>query len=133
MMRSHLLAVCLLVGVGCGGGGDGYREPSNNPTGPNTPNPNTPNNPPSNNASVGVQDNQYSPETVNITTGTTVVWTWAAGNYAAHSVTFNDGNTSSASKTSGTHQRTFQSAGTFSYYCEVHGTAMTGSVVVTAP
>jgi plastocyanin len=80
-----------------------------------------------------VQDNEYNPATVNITTGTTVVWTWASGNYNQHSVTFNDGVTSSTSKMSGTHSRTFQSAGTFSYYCDVHGTTMAGSVVVTAP
>ena len=130
-MRSHILAVCVLVCAACGGGSDGYTPPTNNnPTGPSTPN--NPN-PPSNNTSVAVQDNQYDPGTVNITTGTTIVWTWAAGNYAQHSVTFNDGNGSSAAKTTGTHQRTFQSAGTFTYYCEVHGTAMSGSVVVTAP
>lgn len=80
-----------------------------------------------------MQDNSYSPSTANITTGTTVTWTWSGGNYAQHSVTFNDGVNSAAAKMSGTHSRTFATAGTFGYYCTVHGTGMSGSVVVTAP
>ena len=131
-MRSRLV-ILLSLCVACGGGSDGREEPTNTPTGPNPPSTPTNPNPPTNNASVAVQDNQYSPATVNITTGTTVVWTWASGNYAQHSVTFNDGNGSAAAKMSGTHERTFQSAGTFTYYCDVHGTGMAGSVVVAAP
>lgn len=134
-MRRELVAAFLLVCVGCGGGGDGYKDPVNpNPPGPGTPStPSNPNpNPPAGDQ-VTVQDNSYSPATVNITTGTTVTWTWAAGNYSQHSVTFNDGNGSSGTKTSGTHTRSFATAGTFGYYCDVHGTGMSGTVVVTAP
>lgn len=136
-MRRELCSAFLLVCLACGGGGgsDGNEEPENqNPTGPNTPTPTTPTTPttPANDQ-VSVQDNSYSPATVTVTPGTTVTWTWSSSNYASHSVTFNDGNESSAAKTSGTHQRTFTNAGTFTYYCEVHGTGMSGSVVVKAP
>lgn len=132
-MRRELSAAALLVCLACGGGSGGYEEPTNqNPTGPSTPStPAPPGTPPNN--QVTVQDNSYSPATVNVTTGTTVTWTWATGNYAAHSVTFSDGANSSTAKTSGTHDRTFSAAGTFGYYCEVHGTGMSGTVVVTAP
>ena len=132
-MRRKLFAAGLMACLACGGGSDGYTEPENqNPTGPSTPNtPATPTSPA--NDEVSVQDNSYSPATVNVTTGTTVTWTWSGGNYSQHSVTFNDGVNSAAARMSGTHTRTFPTAGTFGYYCDVHGTGMSGSVVVTAP
>ena len=132
-MRRELFAAGLLACFACGGGSDGYTEPENqNPTGPSTPStPTTPTTPA--NDQVTVLDNSYSPATANVTTGTTVTWTWSGGNYAQHSVTFSDGVTSSSAQMSGTHQRTFAAAGTFGYYCSVHGTGMSGTAVVTAP
>ena len=130
-MRRHVLAMSFAAYlVACGGGG------GTNPTGtPNTPGgPNVPGTPapPAAPNQVQVQDNQYTPASVTVTTGTTVTWTWATGNYGAHSVTFADGDNSGA-KVSGTHQRTFSNAGTFAYQCSVHGASMSGTVVVTAP
>lgn len=137
-MRRELATGLLMVALaGCGGGGGGgddYKAPGT-PTGPSTPtsptNP-TPTNP-SNSASVTVSDNEYNPASTNVSTGTVVTWTWAQGNYTTHSVTFADGTGSAPAQMSGTHTRTFSTAGTYNYQCSVHGAAMSGSVVVTAP
>lgn len=132
-LATGLLVVALAgCGGGGGGGGDDYEAPGN-PTGPSTPtNPTTPTNP-SNSTTVTVSDNEYNPASTSVTTGTTVTWNWAAGNYASHSVTFADGNGSAPAQMSGTHTRTFSAAGTYNYQCSVHGAGMSGSVVVTAP
>jgi plastocyanin len=62
-----------------------------------------------------------------VATGTKVTWTWIGS--TAHSVTFDDGVTS-ATQTSGSFNRTFDTAGSYPYHCKVHGTAMSGTVVV---
>ena len=77
---------------------------------------------------VRVGDNNYIPATVTVSTGETITWTWQGSN--AHSVTFNNG-PASATQISGTFQTSFPTAGTYTYYCVVHGsTAMSGSVIV---
>ena len=76
---------------------------------------------------IDVTDNRYSPSATTVPVGTTVTWTWKGVN--SHSVTFDDGPTSTK-QTAGSFQRTFPSAGTFRYHCLVHGTAMAGSVTV---
>ena len=44
---------------------------------------------------------------------------------------FDDGsNISSGSQSSGTFSRTFTAAGTYKYHCTIHGSAMSGQVVV---
>ncbi|MGH7637979.1 MAG: cupredoxin domain-containing protein [Gemmatimonadaceae bacterium] len=136
MMRRALasgLFMIALAGCGGGGGGDDYQPNPTGPGTPNNPNPTNPNPNPSNSASVTVSDNEYNPATTNVTPGTTVTWSWAQGNYVSHSVTFADGTGSSAAQTTGTHSRTFATAGTYNYQCSVHGAAMAGSVVVAAP
>jgi hypothetical protein len=64
--------------------------------------------------------------------GSEVTWTWRGG--TQHNVTFEDGNGSSSSQTSGTHDRTFSATGTFRYRCTLHSgnftSGMVGSVVV---
>lgn len=79
-------------------------------------------------ASVQVNGNAFSPNLVNLARGGTVVWLWA-DTTSLHDVTFNDPLLSSATKNSGSHSVTFQSAGTFNYACTVHP-GMTGSIVV---
>jgi plastocyanin len=81
-------------------------------------------------ASVSVDDIFYAPASVTIGVGDTVTWTWAGS--LPHTVTANDGSFASAQQTSGTFAHTFNTAGTFGYVCQVHGTAMTGTVVVQA-
>ena len=63
---------------------------------------------------------------------TTAIWTWKGA--SQHNVTFEDGQTSSSTKSTGTHQRAFSASGTFRYRCTIHSSnfdsGMVGSVVV---
>ncbi|MGN6391288.1 MAG: cupredoxin domain-containing protein [Gemmatimonadales bacterium] len=80
-------------------------------------------------ATVTVGNNFYNPAQLTVAVGTTVTWQWAAGD-TTHSVTFDDGPTSNI-QNSGTFQRAFGTAGTFTYFCKVHGRAvMSGTVTV---
>jgi plastocyanin len=76
----------------------------------------------------------YAPATVDIAAGGTVTWTWAPGITMPHTVTSGDtppAFPSSPVQTSGTHQATFPTAGSFFYFCTVHGrTVMNGTVNV---
>jgi plastocyanin len=89
-------------------------------------------------ANVSITDNQYTPATVTINVGDTVTWT---DNGSAHSVTSDDGTSFDSSPNcpstclanGDTFSHTFSSAGSFGYHCRLHGSAMTGTVVVQAP
>ena len=90
--------------------------------------------------SVTVSNNTFSPDRVTVTRGGSVTWRWdsCSGDVygggetcVAHSVTFDDGSASAAPQSSGSFVRSFDTAGTFTYYCTAHGRAsMSGSVVV---
>ena len=75
----------------------------------------------------------YSPSTVTIDMGQPVCWTWT-GTAASHSVKADDGSfTSGEPASSGNFQHTFNTPGTYGYYCQVHGSltgGMRGTVVV---
>jgi plastocyanin len=91
--------------------------------------------------------NSFSPSAVSIRVGGTVRWTWQTG---IHSVTSGtpgaaDGQFCSLSGTPSaaacnsfgyatsppfTYEHTFGAAGTFPYFCTIHGAAMTGTVTV---
>jgi plastocyanin len=78
-------------------------------------------------------DNTFSPASVTVNVGESVTWTNSGGN---HNVVLSDGNVAlNAPSTGGwTVSRTFDQAGTFGYYCEIHrGVGMTGTVTVLAP
>ena len=114
-MKASLFAMAFLVGLaGCG---EGPVDTTARPT-----------------ASVRVQDNSFNPQAVNLKVGGTVTWQWVGMDY--HSVTFTNLNDSTGTPITsniqpvGTYQHTFPVAGTFSYYCLVHGGGMTGSVTV---
>ena len=69
-----------------------------------------------------------------VAVGSTVTWTWTATGSVAHSVE-SEGSSSFASSAiqSGegkTYSVTFNTPGTYSYDCAVHGTAMRGTIVV---
>jgi plastocyanin len=94
-------------------------------------------------SNVNIQDvadpaigGMFSPKTITISVGDTVQWTWTGS--SQHSVTADDGSFDSTIRTPPTapfmHQ--FNTAGTFVYYCQVHGgpggVGMSGTVIVQA-
>jgi plastocyanin len=76
--------------------------------------------------SIQVKDNFYSVTPDTVAVDDSVTWTWAGS--STHSVTFAAG-ASSATQSSGTFKRVFSPAGTYTYHCLVHGTAMSGVIV----
>ena len=121
----------------CGGGSSGYPTGSGNPNPPAPPGQPPP--PPgSTTNSILVQNNRFNPSSTTVPVGTTVTWTWDACNddgYGGqtcvdHNVTFDAGGTGSTTRSSGSYSRQFSAAGTFGYRCTVHGSAMTGQIVV---
>jgi plastocyanin len=130
-----LLSIGLAMAAACGGGGGGGST-----TGPN-PNPGGTGNPSGGvTNTINLADQAFNPASVTVPAGTTVTWAWPStctdgyGGYytcPTHSVVFDDGsNISSPTQASGTFVRTFSAAGTFKYHCAIHGTAMSGQIVV---
>jgi plastocyanin len=75
----------------------------------------------------------FSPATVDIAAGGTVTWTWAAANTMPHDVTSSDQPpkfSPSPIQTSGSFSHTFATAGSYPYFCTVHGQIMSGTVMV---
>ena len=61
----------------------------------------------------------------------TVTWTWTqSGTHAVHFVDSAIPNGPNISTSGAQHSVTFTQAGVFDYFCGVHGSAMTGTVVV---
>ena len=135
MRRTRLVGLAALVALGaaCSGG------PTDN--GGNNNQPNYPNNPggtPVLSANVSVNDNFYSPNSVNLSAGGTVTWTWVGDE--GHSVTPESSGsfspTAPVSFPPKTLAVTFATAGTYQYYCTAHGAdaygqqAMVGSIFV---
>jgi plastocyanin len=139
------LTVGALVLAACGGDATPRAVPTSpsptstaTQTGSPTPGQSTP---PSSGATVEIIDNEYRPAEVTVATGSTVIWRHAGT--AAHSVTAKDGsfdshpqcNTSvglsQCMQPGQTFPRLFNAPGRFEYICHIHGTLMTGVVVVT--
>jgi plastocyanin len=88
---------------------------------------------------ITVGNNFFNPRDPNINIGDTVKWTWASGS-VPHSVTsgvcnpacVSDGKFDSGTKSSGSFSHTFSTPGTFPYFCNVHLSAMKGSITVKA-
>ncbi len=80
-------------------------------------------------------DQRSGGSTTTIAVGTTVQWVWVSGFHSTTSGTCGatctpDGNWDSGAGSGMTFSKTFNQAGTFPYFCTVHGALMTGSVVV---
>ncbi len=107
----------------CGGG-------STDAVSPPPPPPPPPSPPPAPN-SVTVSSNQFNPSQLTVSAGTTVTWNFQTG---PHNVTFQDNQGNSGDHTNGSHDRTFNAAGTFRYRCTHHSSdftsGMSGSIVV---
>jgi plastocyanin len=75
-----------------------------------------------------------NPAVDSVAIGGTVTWTWDNNGATPHSVLSvgSPSFTSSAVQTAAgsTYQMTFPTAGVYHYQCSVHGTAMTGTIVV---
>lgn len=83
---------------------------------------------------VRVVDSSFREDTITIPVGTTVTWTHT-GQFP-HTVTADDGSFDSGNLSSGdTFRYTFDQAGSFAYYCSIHGgpggAGMAGTVIVT--
>ncbi|MEO8541052.1 MAG: plastocyanin/azurin family copper-binding protein [bacterium] len=82
------------------------------------------------NASVSIANFSFTPSTVSVNVGETVTWTNNQDG-VTHTVSsdsagvFDSGNLASGSS----FQKTFTTAGTFTYHCNIHST-MTGTVIV---
>jgi plastocyanin len=77
---------------------------------------------------VGATGNNYAPTPVTIHVGDTVRWTWNSG---SHSVTADDSSfDSGAGSSPKTFDQIFNTPGTFTYHCTVHGFAMSGRIIV---
>jgi plastocyanin len=82
-------------------------------------------------ASVSVGDNFFSPASVSVAVGDTV--SWRNNGQAQHSATANNGSFDTGVFGPGqSRSHTFNSAGTFSYFCTVHGQSQSGTVRVLA-
>ena len=113
--------LALSIGLcGCGGSKGSPTDPGN--TG-------YPQQPPAGNpvasATVEVQNNLFSPASVSLSAGGTVTWTWVG---SGHSVTSDGapGFSPTAPVSNAPHTLgpiTFSQAGTYQYYCSVHGTS----------
>jgi plastocyanin len=82
-------------------------------------------------ATVSIGDNFYAPPSVSIAVGDTV--TWANNGQAQHSATADNGSFDTGVFGPGSSRsETFNQAGTFSYFCTVHGQIQSGTVRVLA-
>ena len=108
-MRISVLCCIALIGtVGCGG---------SESTGPSASN------------AVNVRDNSFSPGAIAVSPQTTVTWTWRGSQ--SHNVVFEDGQGSSGNQVTGTHTRTFGTAGSFRYRCTNHSDSFTSGMIGT--
>ncbi len=143
MHQRFRLAVALAVlgAVACGGGGSSYPTSSSGTGGSNgTPPPPPPTT--STTASITIADYSFTPDSISIKSGTTVIWTNTGA--VAHTATADDGSFDSGQlagssggggygggSSGGTYSTTFAMAGTFAYHCTNHPTQMKAKIVVT--
>ena len=120
MQRKWTTWLVLISAAGCGGGTTENNNGNNN----GTPNyPGDPGGSPVQAATVDILDNQFSPNAVVVAVGGTVTFHWVGT--AGHSVTPSSGST--FSPTAGVSfppkdmTVTFSAAGTYNYYCIIHG------------
>ena len=85
--------------------------------------------PPTSTSEVMIHNFSFLPQTITVAKGTTVTWTNMDN--ATHTVTSNTGLFNSGNLGTGsTFRFTFNTPGTYTYHCSIHG-SMTGTVIVT--
>ena len=83
------------------------------------------------NESITINNNSFAPSTITVNVGSTI--TWSNGDTVTHTVTADDQSfTSGLLKKATSWSHTFATAGTFTYFCEIHP-GMTGTVIARAP
>ena len=118
MQRKAVLWVLAIASLAACGGGGGSDSTTGPPSGGGT------------SADVSVGNNFFAPASLSVAPGATVTWTWAAGD-TLHQIAFTDNAPGSAKQSTGMFQRTFSAAGTYNYFCTVHGPAlMSGTITV---
>jgi plastocyanin len=82
---------------------------------------------------MSFRDSASGSNMTTVRAGDTVQWVWAGASHSSTSgaCCSGDGVWDSGVRSSGTFSHTFAAAGTFPYFCTVHGSAMTGTVIVT--
>ena len=125
----------LLASIAACGSSTSY---GNNPPPPPPPPPAPP--PAPGTVFVTISDNQYSPDTITIAKNTPVRWSNSGSvshTASADSGSFNSGTLGGTGTDpygppmqGGKYDHLFTTAGTFGYYCQFHGIAMHGVVIV---
>jgi len=131
-LAARTALLLLIAAAGCGGSST---APSNNNNNNNPPPDNNP--PPANTTSISVGNNFFDPTATTVSVGSRITWTWhtcggdgyGGQTCVAHNILFDDG-VASGSQSDGTWSRTFATAGTYKYHCSVHGSSMSGTIVI---
>jgi plastocyanin len=131
----NLIFVGMRLAIPCAGN---YAPPAQPVPGypPTQPSPTPP--PTTGQVTVVMQNIDFNPQTITIHVGQTVVWrnddavlhTTTSGSCSGNTCTPAPGWDSGTLNTGQSFSRTFDTAGTFGYYCRIHGAAMQGTVVV---
>jgi plastocyanin len=74
--------------------------------------------------------NAFTPSTVTIQAGQSVTWNWVSGFHSVISDSTPKAFADSPAQSSGQFTVMFPTAGTYAYHCGIHGTMMTGTIVV---
>ncbi|MDX6616549.1 MAG: hypothetical protein QOD60_1640 [Solirubrobacterales bacterium] len=77
-------------------------------------------------AGTTTSDYAFMPKTIKVKAGNKVHWSWSSN--APHNVTFGKLHKHSQTTATGSYSLKFKTAGTFHYFCSVHG--FTGKIVV---
>lgn len=82
-------------------------------------------------ATITIYGMSFSPASKTVAKGTVV--TWSNNDSYAHTATSDDGSTFDTGNIAGGASATYtaNTAGTFTYHCLIHGTAMSGTLIVT--
>jgi len=77
--------------------------------------------------SVSIDNFAFNPSELTVSAGTTVTWT--NNQQVTHTITFDDGSLNQQIASGATVQKTFSTAGTYTYHCSIHP-SMKGTIIV---
>lgn len=122
MLRAFLASGVLMVAAACGGGGTSTQAPPPSQAAAAIVCSGTPGS-----GQVAAADFTYTPSSSTAAVGSTI--TWANGDSAPHTVTFDAGPDCGQMTSGGTITATFNVAGSYPYHCTIHP-SMKATVVV---